>query len=281
MNFSSSDEAMNGGTVSMCVENTTSGLSPAAAPAYTLNRSLPLLLSSGCSTGMVSTWNPRPSRISTNSRPTAPSWYVVESISIKRRVSATASSAAIGRAGEAFFMVLSEYRVRMPKPAARCRTPSAMMERTITASAMTSPPQTVRTIDDLGGPAGHLEALLNTGSPQAKYAVLLCHPHPLGGGTMHNKVVYHAMKAFQSRGLPVLRFNFRGTGLSQGLHDHGHGEQDDVRAALDWLDRNLHLPILLAGFSFGAYVGLSAVCSDPRVRGAVALGLPFGAEGRS
>ena len=146
---------------------------------------------------------------------------------------------------------------------------------------MPSSPQTVRTIDDLAGPAGHLEALLNTGSPQAKYAVLLCHPHPLGGGTMHNKVVYHCMKAFQSRGLPVLRFNFRGTGLSQGRHDHGHGEQDDVRAALDWLNRNLHLPLLFAGFSFGAYVGLSAICADSRVKGAVALGLPFGAEGRS
>lgn len=140
--------------------------------------------------------------------------------------------------------------------------------------------QTVRTIEDLSGPAGRLEALLNSGSPNAKYAVLLCHPHPLGGGTMHNKVVYHAMKAFQSAGLPVLRFNFRGTGLSEGQHDQGRGEQDDVRAALDWLDRNLHLPILFAGFSFGSYVGLSATCSDQRVKGAVALGLPVAAEGR-
>jgi len=97
---------------------------------------------------------------------------------------------------------------------------------------------------------------------------------------MHNKVVYHAMKAFQSCGLPVLRFNFRGTGLSEGIHDHGRGEQDDVRAALDWLDRNLHLPLLFAGFSFGSYVGLRAACPDPRVRGAVALGLPVHAEGR-
>ncbi len=139
---------------------------------------------------------------------------------------------------------------------------------------------TLRTIEDLSGPAGHLEALLNTGSSDAKYSVLLCHPHPLGGGTMHNKVVYHAMKAFQSCGLPVLRFNFRGTGLSEGAHDHGRGEQDDVRAALDWLDCNLHLPILFAGFSFGSYVGLRAACSDIRVRGAVALGLPVHAEGR-
>jgi uncharacterized protein len=141
-------------------------------------------------------------------------------------------------------------------------------------------PATVRTIDDLSGPAGRLEALLNTGSPDAKYTVLLCHPHPLGGGTMHNKVVYHAMKAFQSLGLPILRFNFRGTGLSEGRHDRGRGEQDDVRAALNWLHHNLRLPILFAGFSFGSYVGMRALCSDPRIKGAVALGLPVHAEGR-
>lgn len=145
----------------------------------------------------------------------------------------------------------------------------------------TQPPVfSLRTIDNLRGPAGRLEALLNTGAPDAKYAVLVCHPHPLGGGTMHNKVVYHAMKAFRSFGLPVLRFNFRGTGLSEGEHDHGRGEQDDVRAALDWLDNEFHLPILFAGFSFGSYVGLSVCCGDPRVKGLVALGLPVHAEGR-
>ena len=64
----------------------------------------------------------------------------------------------------------------------------------------------LRTIENLHGPAGRLEALLNSGAPDAPYAVLVCHPHPLGGGTMHNKVVYHAMKAFHSFGLPVLRF---------------------------------------------------------------------------
>src|ERR1700685_2113034 len=109
----------------------------------------------------------------------------------------------------------------------------------------------LRTIDNLRGPAGRLEALLNAGTLNAPYAALVCHPHPLGGGTMHNKVVYHVMKAFQSFGLPVLRFNFRGTELSEGEHDDGRGEQDDVRAALDWLENRLHLPILLAGFSFG------------------------------
>jgi uncharacterized protein len=138
----------------------------------------------------------------------------------------------------------------------------------------------VKTIEDLRGPAGRLEALLNTGAESANYAVLLCHPHPLGGGTMHNKVVYHAMKAFQGLGLPVLRFNFRGTGLSEGTHDHGKGEQDDVRAALDWLDREFHLPILFAGFSFGSYVGLRVCCGDARVMGLVALGLPVHAAGR-
>ena len=139
----------------------------------------------------------------------------------------------------------------------------------------------LRTVDDLYSPAGRLEALLNAGAPDAPFSALVAHPHPLGGGTMHNKVVYHAMKAFQSLGLPVLRFNFRGTGLSEGNHDYGHGEQDDVRAALDWLTREFNRPILFAGFSFGSYVGLRVCCCDPRVLGLVALGLPIGAEGRS
>jgi uncharacterized protein len=138
----------------------------------------------------------------------------------------------------------------------------------------------IRSIDTLHGPAGRLEALLNTGSEDARYAALICHPHPAGGGTMHNKVVYHAMKAFTSFGLPVLRFNFRGTGLSEGEHDEGHGEQDDVRAALSWLEREYGLPTLFAGFSFGSHVGLCACCGDPRVVGLVGLGLPITAAGR-
>ncbi len=97
---------------------------------------------------------------------------------------------------------------------------------------------------------------------------------------MHNKVVYHAMKAFASIGLPVLRFNFRGTGLSEGTHQDGRGEIEDVRASLDWLEHEFHLPILFAGFSFGAHVGLRACCGDPRVKGLIALGIPVQAEGR-
>ena len=144
----------------------------------------------------------------------------------------------------------------------------------ITSSAV------LRTIENLRGPAGRLEALLNAGADDAPYAALVCHPHPMGGGTMHNKVVYHAMKTLQSLGLPVLRFNFRGTGLSEGTHDDGQGEQDDVRAALDWLTREFQRPILFAGFSFGAAMGLSACCGDERVKGLIALGLPVHAEGR-
>jgi uncharacterized protein len=139
----------------------------------------------------------------------------------------------------------------------------------------------IRSLDDLYGPAGRLEALLNTGREDAPYSALVCHPHPAGGGTMHNKVVYHAMKVFAAMGLPVLRFNFRGVGLSEGEHDHGDGEQNDVRAALSWLEHNFDKrPILFAGFSFGSYVGLRACCGDVRVKGLIGLGLPVRAAGR-
>jgi len=134
---------------------------------------------------------------------------------------------------------------------------------------------------DLDGPAGRLEALVNEGAPDAPFAVLICHPHPLGGGTMHNKVVYHAMKVFNDPewglGWPVLRFNFRGTGLSQGVHD-GAAEAGDVLAALDWLENEYKRPIVAAGFSFGAAMTLNACCSQsPKrsdIRALIALGLP-------
>ncbi len=138
----------------------------------------------------------------------------------------------------------------------------------------------LRTIDTLHGPAGRLEALLNTGDEDAPFAALIAHPHPPSGGTMHNKVVYHVMKALSSFGLPVLRFNFRGTGLSGGVHDEGRGEVDDTRAALDWLASEFSKPILFAGFSFGSNVGLRATCGDPRVAGLIGLGLPVRAAGR-
>lgn len=144
----------------------------------------------------------------------------------------------------------------------------------------------LRTVN-LAGPAGRLEALLNEGSPEARFAALVCHPHPKGGGTMHNKVVYHVMKALNAPEwgltLPVLRFNFRGTGLSEGAHD-GRAEAGDVLAALDWLESEFKLPIVIAGFSFGAAMALFACCDtrQPRasLRALAALGLPTQAEGR-
>ena len=126
----------------------------------------------------------------------------------------------------------------------------------------------------LEGPAGQLEAILNLGADNATHAALICHPHPLFGGTLHNKVVFHAMKVLNGLGFPALRFNFRGAGLSHGEHDYGQGEIEDVRTALDWLDREFGLPIVFAGFSFGAAVGLPAACSDDRVVAVIGLGVP-------
>jgi hypothetical protein len=119
-----------------------------------------------------------------------------------------------------------------------------------------------------------LEALLNAGTENATHAAVVCHPHPLFGGTLHNKVVFHTMKALNGFGFPVLRFNFRGAGLSDGEHDHGNGEVEDVRSALDWLAAEFRLPIIFAGFSFGAAVGLRAACKDARVKALIGVGVP-------
>jgi hypothetical protein len=133
----------------------------------------------------------------------------------------------------------------------------------------------------LNGPSGHLEALLNVGDPDTTHAALICHPHPLFGGTMHNKVVYNAMKSLTKFGFHALRFNFRGTGLSAGTHDEGRGEREDIRAALDYLENEFQLPIIFAGFSFGAATGLKAACNDPRVVGLISLGTPVSVDGRA
>ena len=96
--------------------------------------------------------------------------------------------------------------------------------------------------------------------PDAAYAAVVCHPHPLFGGTLHNKVVFHAMKALNGFGFPVLRFNFRGTGLSQGEHDHGMAKWTTFEPRwIGWIE-NFNLPMIFAGFSFGAAVGLRAAC---------------------
>ncbi len=110
----------------------------------------------------------------------------------------------------------------------------------------------------LPGPAGRLEALLEEpGDGEPRAAALVLHPHPLGGGTMHNKVVYRMARALRKQGAVTLRFNFRGVHLSEGEHDHGRGEVDDARAARDFLTgRYPGLPLVVAGFSFGSRVAL-------------------------
>ncbi|HWF38383.1 MAG TPA: alpha/beta family hydrolase [Candidatus Acidoferrales bacterium] len=128
----------------------------------------------------------------------------------------------------------------------------------------------------LEGKAGRLEAMLWTAPPSKQRLVaVVCHPHPLFGGTMHNKVVYQAAKALHRLDIPVLRFNFRGAALSEGEHDRGLGEQDDVRTAIDFLASEFpEHPILLAGFSFGSWVGLRVGCEDKRVTTLIGLGMP-------
>jgi uncharacterized protein len=156
----------------------------------------------------------------------------------------------------------------------------------LSSSGATTRPGAIRSIE-LSGPAGRLEAILNEGVADAPFAALVCHPHSLRGGSLHNKVVYHTMKALNDPsfglGLSVLRFNFRGVGRSSGVHD-GEGETGDVLAALDWLQREFRRPVVLAGFSFGAAMALHACCrlpqsaasapKNPTVGALIALGLP-------
>jgi len=113
--------------------------------------------------------------------------------------------------------------------------------------------------------------------PQGKlrFAAVVCHPHPLHGGTMHNKVVFRAAKAAWQAGLPTLRFNFRGVGKSTGSFSDGIGEREDVTAALDYLGTRFPaVPVCLIGFSFGASVGLRVGVNDPRVLALIGLGVP-------
>jgi uncharacterized protein len=125
-------------------------------------------------------------------------------------------------------------------------------------------------------PHGRLEAILKETSAQPVAGVaLVLHPHPLGGGTMHNKVVFRAAGALNDAGFVTLRFNFRGVGQSTGTHDEGRGEQDDVRVALDYLDQNYPgVPITLCGFSFGSRVGIEIGLADERVRNLISIGTP-------
>jgi uncharacterized protein len=129
----------------------------------------------------------------------------------------------------------------------------------------------------LPGPVGRLEAILWTpkdGAP-ARAAAVVCHPHPLGGGTMDNNVVFRTARGLQSAGLAVLRFNFRGTGASEGVHDGSGGEEEDVVAALDHFARELPaLELWAAGFSFGARTVASLARREARIRRMCLVALP-------
>ena len=157
----------------------------------------------------------------------------------------------------------------------------------------------------ISGPAGRIECMLKrsdspgatggaateagrsaatTGGPEAAVAeaavAVICHPHPLFGGTMHNKVVHAAAEAISESGLPVLRFNFRGVGRSDGKHDGGRGEQDDLRTVMDHLSRTFPgKPLLVAGYSFGAYVALHVGSRDDRAVALIGIGLPLSLVG--
>lgn len=124
------------------------------------------------------------------------------------------------------------------------------------------------------GPAGKLEARVRlTPSPCASAVVV--HPHPLRGGTLHNPVIFHCDRELSRAGLSTLRVNLRGTGASEGAHDEGRGEVDDVAAAVSWLRGvSAPAPLLLVGFSFGALCSIRYALVDSTVRGVIALGLP-------
>lgn len=127
------------------------------------------------------------------------------------------------------------------------------------------------------GPAGRIESLLEGPDADARIerAAVFLHPHPLYGGTMHNKVVFRLAKAGRRANAAVLRINFRGVGTSDGTYDEGQGEQDDARAAISYMrERHPGLPLVVGGFSFGARTALKVSCGDPGVERVLALGTP-------
>ena len=130
---------------------------------------------------------------------------------------------------------------------------------------------------DLDGPAGRLEALLDLPSGEPVAGVVLAHPHPDHGGSMRSRVLHEAAKGLLRARCAVLRFNFRGVGLSAGRFTGGAGEVKDFLAALDALERrHPGLPLWAAGYSFGAWVAMATGAADPRVVALVGIAVPFG-----
>lgn len=125
------------------------------------------------------------------------------------------------------------------------------------------------------GPAGNLEGLWKEPEGVRAGSAVFAHPHPLHGGTLHNKVVFRAARALARAGYGALRFNFRGVGLSQGRFDSGRGETEDFRAALDEAERRRGGPLVAGGFSFGSVAGLRAIVGDARVRAFIGVGVPL------
>jgi uncharacterized protein len=128
------------------------------------------------------------------------------------------------------------------------------------------------------GPAGRLEGLWKEPLAERRGSAVFAHPHPMHGGTLHNKVVYRASQALSRSGFQTLRFNFRGVGLSEGRYDEGRGEVDDFRAALAEAERTAGLPMAAGGFSFGAAAALKAGSRDPRIETWIVAGLPLVTE---
>jgi alpha/beta superfamily hydrolase len=122
---------------------------------------------------------------------------------------------------------------------------------------------------------GELEGILKEPAGTRKGVGLVCHPHPLGGGTMHNKVVFRAAAGLIDAGLATLKFNFRGVGASTGVHDEVEGGVEDARDALNWLTNEYPgEDVTLAGFSFGSRTGMQVGMSDGRVKRLISIGTP-------
>ena len=128
----------------------------------------------------------------------------------------------------------------------------------------------------INGPAGRIEARYHHDAANDSPIALILHPHPQFGGTMNNQIVYNLFYTFVNRGFSALRFNFRGVGRSQGHFDHGAGELSDAAAALDWMQQ--HNPnsssCWVAGFSFGAWIGMQLLMRRPEIHGFLSVALP-------